>query len=60
MILGLFTFLAGISLVLIILGIFRQNESGFALIGFALFFILSFVLMNGTLEVEKGVQWMQK
>lgn len=54
MILGLFTFLAGVSLVLVLLGLFRPNESGFALIGFALFFILSLIILNGTLEIESG------
>lgn len=54
MILGLFAFLAGVSLTLVLLGLFRPNESGFALIGFTLFFILSLIVLNGNLEIEKG------
>lgn len=54
MILGLYAFLIGISITLILLGVFRRNESAFALVGFALFFILSLVMLNGNLEVEKG------
>jgi len=53
-ILGLYAFLIGICLSLILVGLFRENESGFALIGFGLLFILSFVLINGELEIEKG------
>lgn len=54
MILALFGFLVGISLTLIILGLFRPNESGFALIGFALLFILSILLNGGNVEIETG------
>jgi len=54
MILGLYTFLLGISIVLILIGFFRPNESGFALIGFTLLFVLSLIMMNGQLEIENG------
>lgn len=53
-ILGLFAFLLGISIVLIIIGLFRPNETGFALIGFGLMFILSIIVLNGNLEIETG------
>lgn len=54
MILGLFAFLVGISLTLIVFGFINRLQSGYALIGFSLFFILSMIIQNGNLEVEKG------
>jgi len=54
LILALFGFLVGISLTLICLGLFRPNESGFALIGFSLLFILSILLNGGNVEIETG------
>lgn len=54
MIFGLYAFLIGICITLILVGIFRPKESGFALIGFGLFFILSLIILNGNLEVETG------
>jgi hypothetical protein len=54
MILTLYGFLIAVSLVLIIIGLARPTESAQAIIGFTFLFLLSFVLINGTLEVETG------
>lgn len=54
MILGLFGFLILLSIIFVVIGIFKHEESLFALIGFAFLFILSFVLISGNLEVEVG------
>lgn len=43
-----------ISLVLVLIGIFKRDFSGFALIGFSFFFILGLVLEAGALQVEQG------
>lgn len=44
-----------LSLILIIIGLMRPNESAQALIGFFLMFILGFSILNGTLEYKVGV-----
>jgi len=54
MILGLFAFLLGISIILIFLGIFNRQHSGYALVGFGLLFILSIIIQGGNLQLEKG------
>ena len=54
MILSLYAFLVFVSLVMIVLGLARPNESAMAIIGFTFLFLLSFILMNGNLEYETG------
>ena len=54
MILTLFGFLVLVSLVLIIIGLTKPSESAQALIGFFFLFLLSFTLINGSLQVETG------
>jgi len=53
-ILTLFGFLVGFSLVLIIIGLTKPTESAQALIGFFFLFLLSFQILNGTLTYESG------
>lgn len=43
-----------VSLILIIIGVFRENESVVALVGFTFLFLLSFVVMGGNLEYQTG------
>lgn len=50
MILNLFLVFIGIALVLIALGLFRPEHSELAIIGFFFLFLLSFNVINGTLE----------
>lgn len=54
MILLLYAFLVTISLVLIIIGLAKPEESAQAIIGFFFLFLLSFVIMNGNLEYQTG------
>ena len=46
--------LIAVALVLIIIGLAKPTESAQALIGFFLLFILSIVIINGSLEYEVG------
>lgn len=54
MILTLWTTLALFSLVLIVIGLVKPDESAQAIIGFFFLFLLSFPLINGSLEIETG------
>jgi len=54
MILSLYLTLIGIALILIIIGLFKPQESAMALVGFTFLFFLSFTLMLGNLEYEVG------
>jgi len=54
MILEVFALLIGISIILVIIGLARPSESYQALVGFFFMFLLSFVLINGTLEYDIG------
>lgn len=54
MILLLFGFLVGVSLIMIVIGLARPTESAQALIGFFFLFILALVIINGSLEYEVG------
>ena len=54
MILTLYGVLVFISLVLIVLGLVRPNESAQALVGFFLLFLLGVIIINGNLEYETG------
>ncbi len=56
MILTLFALLLGLSLVLIAIGLTKQDESAAALIGFLFLFLLSFVILGNNLEYEIGEQ----
>lgn len=54
MILTLFGVLVSISLIMIILGLAKPNESAQALVGFFLLFLLALIIINGELEYETG------
>ena len=54
MILTLFLALVGISVILIIIGLLKPSHSEQAIIGFFFLFLLSFTIMNGTLEIPSG------
>ena len=54
MILPIFALLVGICLVLIIIGLTRPTESYCALVGFFLLFLLSFNILDGTLQYKVG------
>lgn len=54
MILELFGFIVLVSLVLIIIGLLKPDESAQAIVGFFFLFILSIILITGNLEVENG------
>ena len=54
MIFGLFAFLVGICLTLILVGMFLRKYSGISLFGFGILFILSFILLSGNLEINTG------
>jgi hypothetical protein len=54
MILALYGFLVVISLVLIIIGLLRPDETAQALIGFSFLFILSMIMVSGNLQYETG------
>lgn len=56
MILTLYGVLVSISLILIYIGLNRPSESAQALVGFFLLFLLSLIIINGTLEYETGAQ----
>ena len=45
-----------ISLILVILGIAKPEHSEFSIIGFLFIFLLSFHLINGTLEYKTGTE----
>lgn len=53
-ILELFTPLMAIGLILIIIGLFRPNESAQSLIGFTILFVLSIVIIGNGLEYRDG------
>lgn len=51
----LFSVFLGLSLILITIGLYKQQEhSEFCLIGFFFLFLLSFVLMGNNLEYQTG------
>lgn len=54
MILTLFAVIVFIALVMIIVGLVRPTESAQALIGFTFLFLMSIVLINGSLQYETG------
>lgn len=54
MILALYGFLVAIAVTLIVIGLMRPTESAQALVGFFFLFLLSFVIMGGTLQYETG------
>ena len=54
MIIELFGFLLLISIALIIIGLFKQEESAYSLIGFFFLFLLGMIILNGNLQVDKG------
>ena len=54
MILPLFGVLIAISLVFILIGLIKPDESAMALVGFVFLFLLSFVVLNGSLEFQVG------
>ena len=54
MILTLFGVIVLIALILIIIGLTRPTESAQALIGFTFLFLMSMILINGSLEYETG------
>jgi len=54
MIIGLYGFLLLICLVLIVIGLFKPDESAYAIIGFLFLFILSIIMLNGQVEIETG------
>jgi len=54
MILSLFVVFLSLSIILIVLGIVKSNDSYLGLIGFFFMFILSLVLINGNLEYKIG------
>lgn len=54
MILELFGFIMTLSVILVILGFIWSDWSAFALIGFAIIFILSVVILNTGLQYESG------
>jgi len=56
MILALFGVLMAIGLILIILGLVIREHTELALIGFLFIFLLSFELINGTLEYQTGIE----
>lgn len=56
MILTLFAFFVGISLVMITIGLSKPTESAQALIGFTFLFLLALVLMGNNLEYKTGEQ----
>jgi hypothetical protein len=55
MILTLFVVLLSLSLSLIVLGILKPDESGLALVGFLVMFLLSMQILGGSLQYEKGI-----
>jgi len=56
MILTLFGVIVAICLVLIVIGLVRPSESAQALVGFFLLFLMSLIILNGTLEYETGAE----
>jgi len=54
MILTLFGVLIAISLVFILIGLIKPDESAMALVGFVFLFLLSFIVLNGSLEYQVG------
>ena len=56
MILALFGVLMALGVIFILLGFIAREHTELALIGFFFLFLLSFQLMNGTLEYETGTE----
>ena len=54
MLLSIFALLVGISIVLIVIGLAKTTESAQALVGFFFLFLLSFNLIDGTIEYVSG------
>lgn len=51
----LFLVFLGLSLLLIVIGLFRPEHTEFSLVGFAFLFILSFVFVTGDVQYQVGV-----
>lgn len=56
MILTLFGFFLALSIILIVIGLAKPEETGMAIIGFVFMFLLSFTLINNNLEYHIGEQ----
>lgn len=56
MILYLWLVLVALCIALVIIGLARPSESAQALVGFFLLFLLSLVVINGSLEYQSGVR----
>jgi hypothetical protein len=54
MIFELYLFLLAISIIFIVVGIFRPAESLFAVVGFTIMFLLGLIMLNGTLSIPAG------
>ena len=54
MILTLFGVLIAISLVFIVIGLIKPDESAMALVGFLFLFLLSFIVLTSNLEYQVG------
>lgn len=54
MILILFALFLSLSLILIILGLFKPEHTELSLVGFLFLFLLSFTVMNNNLEYQTG------